>query len=102
MRRLSAVNHEPCLQCHHFEVTNETHLAPSLRKIFGREIASDNFKYSDALKLKTGKWEPTILKQYLLDPQAFSPGTSMSYFVKNEDEASQIIKDLLKIDRMGQ
>ena len=93
---------EPCLQCHHFEETNETHLAPSLRKIFAREIASDNFKYSDALKLKTGKWEPTILKQYLLDPQAFSPGTSMSYFVKSEDEASQIIEDLLKIDRMGQ
>ena len=91
-----------CTQCHHFEITNETHLAPSLGMIFSKSIASDNFKYSESLSAKEGKWTPDKLKAFIMDPQAFAPGSSMAYNVENEAEADEVVELLLKIDKMGQ
>ena len=83
-------------------MTNETHLAPSLRMIFSKSIASDNFKYSDALAAKEGKWTPERLKQFIMDPQAFAPGSSMAYHVESEAEADEVVELLIKVDKMGQ
>mgnify|MGYP003998836061 CR=1 FL=1 len=91
-----------CSKCHHFEMTNETHLAPSLRMIFSKSIAGDNFKYSDALLAKEGKWTPERLKQFIMDPQAFAPGSSMAYHVESEAEADEVVELLIKVDKMGQ
>lgn len=93
---------EDCLQCHHFEVTNATHLAPTLGMIFSKPIASDNFKYSESLSAKEGKWTPEKLKKFIMDPQAFAPGSSMAYNVENEAKANELVELLIKIDKMGQ
>ena len=91
-----------CLQCHHFGYTNNTHMAPSLSHIFSRPIASDNYKYSDALSSTKGKWNSKNLTQYLLDPQSAIPGTTMVYRVEEEALAAQIVDFLIEIDNMGQ
>ena len=77
-------------------------MAPSLSHIFSRPIASDNFKYSDALSSTKGKWNSKSLTQYLLDPQSAVPGTTMAYRVEEEELATQIVDFLIEVDNMGQ
>ena len=93
---------KPCLTCHHYGITNETHLAPSLSMILSRDIASDEFTYSDALAAREGKWTPELLKAFIMDPQALVPGSAMTYKVEDEAQADEIIERLVKIDKMGQ
>ena len=91
-----------CLTCHHYGITNETHQAPSLSMILSRDIASDDFTYSEALKKLDGKWTPELLKAYIMDPQALVPGSAMTYRVEEEAQANKIVERLIKIDKMGQ
>jgi cytochrome c2 len=93
---------KPCLTCHHYGLTNPTHTAPSLTRIFSREIASDNFQYSKALSSKTGKWTAQTLTAYLLDPQAFAQGSTMSYQVESEELAHKITEILLTLDNISE
>lgn len=66
-----------CNQCHSFQQANHTS-APSLYGLKGRLIGGSAYaSYSDALKSKKGVWTEKTLKQFLLDPQSFAPGTSM-------------------------
>jgi cytochrome c2 len=57
--------------------TTSSDRAPSLSNIFERKIASDNYRYSAALRSKEGKWTEVVLKQFLADPDRFASGTSM-------------------------
>lgn len=91
-----------CLQCHHFGITNITHLAPSLKMIFSRDIASDNFKYSEALSKFSGGWTRERLKEFIMNPQEFAPGNMMVYQVTDEKVATAIVDKLIEIDNMGQ
>lgn len=85
-----------CLNCHHLGPTSPMSSAPSLSNIFSRNIATDNFEYSDALKRKKNeKWTPEKLAQFLSDPQGFAPGTKMAFQLQDQDEMKTIIK-LLK------
>jgi cytochrome c2 len=93
---------QPCTTCHHFGITNETHLAPSLSMILSRDIASDNFTYSEALAGQKGKWTPELLKAFIMDPQALVPGSAMTFKVEDEAQADAIVERLVKVDKMGQ
>jgi cytochrome c2 len=93
---------QPCLTCHHFGPTNVTHMAPSLSRIFSREMASDSFKYSEALAAQVGKWEPETLKQFILDPQSVLPGSTMTYQAESEDAADDIVELLVKLGNMNE
>ena len=86
-----------CLKCHHFDVTTETHVAPSLKDILGRPIASDpNFgRYSPSMKSTAGLWTEENLKLFLADPSSYVPGTSMAIApITNDAELSRIIQGL--------
>jgi len=66
-----------CMECHAFQPdANAT--APNLGGIYGRQIASAPFAgYSAALKDRHGGWTRERLREFLLDPRAFAPGTTM-------------------------
>lgn len=69
-----------CRECHSIAVGT----APSgdrinLADIFGRDIASSPvFQYSPGLGAREGSWDARSLDEFLRDPQAFAPGTSMA------------------------
>ena len=87
-----------CAQCHSF-LPDQNENAPSLARIFNNEIASSSFDaYSDALKAREGSWDKETLIEFLLDPQAFAPGTQMPGL---EDPAiADLVADYLRrLDR---
>ena len=94
-----------CLTCHYLNSSEKPStglVAPTLSKIFERDIAGDqDFDYSDSLKKIRGKWNNINLAQYLLDPQNFAPGTYKSYRVKNSSEVFKIIEELEKLSASG-
>ena len=66
-----------CRQCHSIEPSDHTN-APSLASIFGSEIGSSNYQYySGAFKSKAGNWTRNNLREFIKDPQSFTPGTTM-------------------------
>jgi aldose sugar dehydrogenase len=66
-----------CRECHSFQA-DQNERSPSLDRVFSAEIASTSFAaYSQALRGKSGRWTKERLKEFLTDPQAFAPGTSM-------------------------
>ena len=86
-----------CVNCHSFSHPDVTSaFGPSLAGVFGRSIAMHNFAYfSDSLKKKIGTWDETSLTAFLLDPQAFAPGTTMKIGVKlSIEEVNKIVAAL--------
>jgi cytochrome c2 len=73
-----------------------------LSMILSRDIASDNFTYSEALAGQKGKWTPELLKAFIMDPQALVPGSAMTFKVEDEAQADAIVERLVKVDKMGQ
>ncbi|MCO5101705.1 MAG: PQQ-dependent sugar dehydrogenase [Burkholderiaceae bacterium] len=68
---------QQCAQCHSFE-PGDNAKAPNLARIFGHRIASTSYDgYSNSLKHKSGRWTRETLSEFLDDPKAFAPGTSM-------------------------
>jgi cytochrome c2 len=68
---------DQCGSCHTLDARSGP-LAPSLKGVAGRKIASlGDFAYSDALKGKGGDWTDTNLDAFIGDPQTFAPGTEM-------------------------
>ena len=94
-----------CLSCHYLnsgEKPSSNLEAPTLTKIFEREIASDgDFKYSDSLNNLKGKWDKVKMTKYLIDPQKFAPGTFKSYSIKNSSEALKIVDEIEKLSISG-
>ncbi len=69
-----------CDSCHTLESGGGHSAGPNLHDIVGKDIARfDDFPYSDALKNLDGTWTPEKLDKFLLDPQAFAPGTVMMF-----------------------
>ncbi|MGL4438735.1 MAG: PQQ-dependent sugar dehydrogenase [Bosea sp. (in: a-proteobacteria)] len=67
-----------CLECHTIARTPNTGGRISLSGLLGRDIASwPGATYSPALSAVEGKWNRDRLRDYLRDPQAFAPGTTM-------------------------
>lgn len=85
-----------CMACHHFDVTGPTHLAPSLKNIVGRVVASDGFtRYSPGLKAAGGVWTEERLRAFIANPSEFAPGSTMPKLSLSEREIATIV-DLLK------
>lgn len=72
-----------CKSCHQVGANARNGVGPHLDGLFGRTAGSlDGFKYSSAMKKKgdTGfAWDATALDAYLEKPNAYVPGTRMSY-----------------------
>lgn len=67
---------DQCAECHNFGVVAGGN-APPLGLVFGADIASAAFAYSDGLLNASGTWTREALTAYLEDPNGFAAGTSM-------------------------
>ena len=87
-----------CLSCHYLnsgEKPSSNLVAPTLTKIFEKDIASDEgYKYSNSLNNLKGKWDKVKMTKYLIDPQKFAPGTFKSHRVANKSEALKIVEEI--------
>jgi cytochrome c2 len=77
-----------CRRCHE-PVGKARAIAPNLKGIVGRDIASvRGFAYSPALQALDGAWTEEKLDAYLKDPGEFAPGTTMGA-IKVPDDANR-------------
>jgi cytochrome c2 len=86
-----------CMFCHHFGPTSATHVAPSLSGLFERKIASDNFRYTAALRTRDGPWTDQTLRAFLSNPGRFANGTSMPPPNLTSEEIDEVIRVLKHI-----
>ncbi|MEL6167651.1 MAG: PQQ-dependent sugar dehydrogenase [Pseudomonadota bacterium] len=85
-----------CNECHSYE--ERVHLAgPSLNGVVGRSVAATSFEgYSEGLMAFGGTWTEARLAEYLVDPAAVVPGTSMPAMGLQEGPALDALIDALK------
>jgi cytochrome c len=88
---------EACLSCHAFQPGEPELEGPPLWGIVGRRIASaPDYVYSDALRRQQGSWDRATLDRFLASPQAFAPGSNMTFGgVKNAADR-QVVLDFLE------
>ena len=68
-----------CETCHHFTRPVEK-FGPPLLGIVGRPVASiPRFPYTPVLKGVGGEWTEERIAEFVNDPKAFAPGTSMNF-----------------------
>jgi len=85
-----------CRRCHE-SVGKAKTIAPDLKGIIGRDIASGpGFTYSQALQAVGGAWTEERLLEFLESPQAFAPGTSMGSNAVPDDADRAALVDYLK------
>jgi len=69
-----------CRSCHTITQGGADMTGPNLHGVFGRKAAAKaGFSYSDALRAKGLTWDAATLDRWLSGPQAFVPGTKMSF-----------------------
>ena len=81
-----------CAECH--SLSEKTHRAgPHLVGALGRRAgAVEGFAdFSDALRSLDRDWTPGDMERYLVDPQGFAPGTTMTGPALTAEEARQIV-----------
>jgi cytochrome c2 len=83
-----------CMYCHHFGPTNPMDFAPSLTNVVGRKIGSDNFRYSNALRNKEGRWTEKSLREFISDPDKFASGTGMPNLHLGEEQLIDVLRDI--------
>ncbi|HLZ65923.1 MAG TPA: cytochrome c family protein [Aliidongia sp.] len=68
-----------CALCHTIQA-GKNRVGPTLAGVVGRPASSiPDFSYSSANKASHVVWTPDVLDRYLTDPQAFMPGTKMTF-----------------------
>ena len=84
MKTANAANGESiakkCVACHSFDKGGPNKVGPNLWNVAGNDkISHPDYKYSDAMKAKGGKWDDESLYHFLNKPSKFIPGTKMSF-----------------------
>jgi cytochrome c len=82
-----------CAACHNAKKGASNKIGPNLFAIINKRKASaSNFKYSNALKAKGGRWNYQDLNKFLAKPKDFLPGTKMTFvgLKKDKDRANVI------------
>lgn len=80
-----------CAACHNFAEGAGTKVGPDLYNVIGRERASMDFAYSDAMAAHKGeKWDYETLNAFLHNPKKVIPGTKMNFagLAKDTDRAN--------------
>jgi cytochrome c2 len=82
-----------CAGCHPIGNGTTHGIGPDMAGLFDREVAgSPGYSFSPALKRVGGKWTETPLTQFLRDPQAFAPGTTMVFDgIKDPNELAALV-----------
>jgi cytochrome c2 len=68
-----------CADCHGLGREGVPGRGPNIIDIAGRNIASADYEYSEALRAVRGRWSRERLDAFLADPDAFARGTSMQF-----------------------
>jgi cytochrome c len=86
-----------CTACHSTE-PGEHLTGPSLAHVFGHKAATANGfqRYSDALKRADVTWNEATLEAWLVDPERFVPGNSMTFPGVRDTQARQDLVAYLK------
>ena len=69
-----------CAACHVVPRGQESAIGPTLEGVVGRQVAAiENFDYSPAMKAAGGRWTQQRLDEFLANPGAAIPGTTMMF-----------------------
>jgi cytochrome c len=69
-----------CTACHALGVGEPHKTGPNLRGVIGGPAAqAAGYRYTAALQRSGLRWDDATLKQWIRDPAALVPGTSMAY-----------------------
>lgn len=60
---------ENCVACHSLEA-GQNGVGPTLRGLFGRKSATEEFNYSPAMRRANITWTPELLDNFLAEPQS--------------------------------
>ena len=79
-----------CSECHALS-RNDDIASPSLGDVVNRPVASTGYPgYSKALRSLSGVWTPERLTEFLVDPNAYAPGTTMPDMNLSADVAADV------------
>jgi cytochrome c len=90
--------YQKCYSCHALEAGRNDLSGPTLYAIVGRRIASEPFDYSPGLTLfaeANPVWTVVLLDQYVADPEALVPGTTMAFHGLSDAAERQALIDYL-------
>jgi cytochrome c2 len=92
-----------CRRCHE-SVGKAKAIAPNLKGIVGRKIASrSKYPYSESLKAVEGVWTEEKLMEFLQNPQQFAPGNAMgANAVPDDADRAALVKYLKSYKIEGQ
>lgn len=81
-----------CRSCHFIEPYMGHYNGPWLFDIFGRQVGSQDFEYSNSLKQATFNWTPEQLYFWLSYPETFLPDSQMvvAPFANDQEKADLI------------
>ena len=81
--------YQDCMICHSLD---KNEIGPRHRNVFGSKAGSvPDYDYSAALKTSSIVWNETTLDKWLTDPQAFVPGTKMTFSVDAAQDRADVI-----------
>ena len=92
-----------CRACHQIGEEAKNAVGPRLNGLFGRAAGSvEGFKYTDANKSSGIVWNEEVFAEYIKNPRAKIPGTTMAFAgIKNEQEIRDLTAFLKQFDKDG-
>ncbi|NNE58012.1 MAG: c-type cytochrome [Hellea sp.] len=84
-----------CIACHKIVPGETSNQGPNLYNIVGRQAASTDFAYSDAMKSSGITWTYEELDNFLSSPKTYIAGTKMGYAgIKKMEKRAAVIEYL--------
>jgi len=99
-QKLGSILFLQCRACHSLTPgDSEGKIGPSLNGVFGRSAGSDEHfeNYSNALREKAYEWDRQTMNQWLTNPAAMVPGTTMVFSgISDEKQRELLVRYLEK------